>query len=131
MASFAWLANSRAVSSPFLTRAASATPSCCAHSFQLSGKVMRFHSFRVVEPTLVLRHRKSINTDFQADDHIDDLFKDADGHLRGMTTFAMSATANTHAGTFRIESHDGDQHVFLNINGGAVDMETSLTATTS
>jgi hypothetical protein len=35
-------AKSAGVTSPFLTRAASAVPSCCAHSFQLIGNVIRF-----------------------------------------------------------------------------------------
>jgi hypothetical protein len=41
MAAAACIASSPAVSSPFLTRAASATPSCRAHSSQRIGKVMR------------------------------------------------------------------------------------------
>src|SRR6185369_1096481 len=63
-------------------------------------------------------------TDFQVGDHIDVSFMDADGNsANGHTHFAMSATADTHAGTFWVESHDDGQHVFFNINGGAADME--------
>jgi Ca2+-binding RTX toxin-like protein len=63
-------------------------------------------------------------TDFQVGDHIDVSFMDADGNsANGNSAFAMSATADTHAGTFWIESHDDGQHVFFNINGGAADME--------
>ena len=57
-------------------------------------------------------------------DHIDVSFMDADGNAaNGNSAFTLSSTADTHAGTFWIESHDDGQHVFFNINGGAADME--------
>jgi Ca2+-binding RTX toxin-like protein len=63
-------------------------------------------------------------TDFQAGDHIDVAFMDADGNAaNGNSAFTLSSAADTHAGTFWIESHDDGQHVFFNINGGAADME--------
>ena len=63
-------------------------------------------------------------TDFQAGDHIDVAFMDADGNAaNGNSAFTLSSAADTHAATFWIESHDDGQHVFFNINGGAADME--------
>jgi Ca2+-binding RTX toxin-like protein len=63
-------------------------------------------------------------TDFQVGDHIDVSQMDANGNSAdGNTAFMFSAGANTHSGTFWVESHDDGQHVFFNINGGAADME--------
>jgi Ca2+-binding RTX toxin-like protein len=63
-------------------------------------------------------------TDFRVGDHIDVATMDADGNsANGNGAFTFSTAANTHAGTFWVESHDDGQHVFFNINGGAADME--------
>ena len=63
-------------------------------------------------------------TDFQVGDVIDVSAMDADGNsANGNSAFTFSTAANTHAGTFWVESHDDGQHVFFNVNGGAADME--------
>ncbi|CAN0494675.1 unnamed protein product, partial [Phaeothamnion confervicola] len=63
-------------------------------------------------------------SDFATGDKIDVSAIDAiDNAANGNSAFTFSANASTQAGTCRVENHADGQRVFLNINGGAADMD--------